>query len=148
MEFHSVNRVIDDFFDKSDTFLGHFEPKLQASVYSLGHNHWYQGHAALVGEACQCLTLLAGQGAAMGMAGVYLLAEELHQADGDYKVAFPAYQQKLKPEIDRRQEAARGLAGSFVPRNNFEISMAYLFFNLALLPRFSSLFAKQIERRA
>ena len=84
----------------------------------------------------------------MGMAGAYLLADELHKADGDYKVAFPAYQQRLKPEIDRRQKNARGLAGSFVPRNNFEIAMAHLLFNVALLPGFSSLFAKQIGAKS
>ena len=105
---------------------------------------WYQGRVALVGDACQCLTLLAGQGASMGMAGAYLLAEELHKAEGDYKVAFPAYQGRLKPEIDRKQKDARGLAGSFVPRNKLEVAIAYLFFNAALLPGFSSLFAKRI----
>ena len=206
--FYVACSVIDDFFDTENTFLGHFEPNLQASVYSLGQNklaaffafrsdklethtreeqkallakrldglgwvipqllegtkqaddfffdaasqiqlnNWYQDRVALVGDACQCLTLLAGQGASMGMAGAYLLADELHKADGDYKVAFPAYQQRLKPEIERRQKDARGLAGSFVPRNNFEISMAHLLFNVALLPGFSSLFAKQIGAKS
>ena len=72
---------------------------------------WHNGRIALAGDACQCLTLLAGQGASMGMAGAYLLASELHNLNGDYRTAFPAYEQKLKPEIERRQKAARGLAG-------------------------------------
>lgn len=206
--FYVACSVIDNFFDTDDKFLGHFEPNLQASVYSIGQNklatffafrsdklethtreeqktllakrldglgwvipqllegtkqaddfffdavaqiqldNWYQDRVALVGDACQCLTLLAGQGASMGMAGAYLLADELHKAAGDYKVAFPAYQQRLKPEINRRQKDARGLAGSFVPRNNFEIAMAHLLFNVALLPGFSSLFAKQIGAKS
>lgn len=202
--FYVACSVIDNFFDTDKTFVGHFEPNLQTSVYSIGHNklatffafrsdkldartraeqkellarrlhglgwvipqllegteraqdfffdsasqiqlaNWYHDRVALVGDACQCLTLLAGQGASMGMAGAYLLADELHKADGDYKVAFPAYQARLKPEIDRKQKEARGLAGSFVPRNNLEIAMAHLLFNAALLPGFSSLFARQI----
>ena len=206
--FYVACSIIDNFFDTNNTFLGHFEPNLQASVYSIGQNklavffafrsnqlevhtreeekelltkrlaglgwvipqlvegtkqaddfffdavaqiqldRWYQDRVALVGDACQCLTLLAGQGASMGMAGAYLLADELHKADGDYKIAFPAYQQRLKPEIDRRQKDARGLAGSFVPRNNFEITLAHLLFNLALLPGVSSLFAKQIGAKS
>ena len=206
--FYVACSVIDNFFDTNDTFLGHFEPSLQVSVYSIGQNklatffafrsdkldihtreeqkvllakrldglgwvipqlmegtkqaddfffdavaqiqldNWYQDRVALVGDACQCLTLLAGQGASMGMAGAYLLADELHKANGDYKIAFPAYQQRLKPEIDRRQKGARGLAGSFVPRNNFEIAMAHLLFNAALLPGLSSLFAKQIGAKS
>lgn len=206
--FYVACSVIDNFFDTDNTFLGHFEPNLQASVYSIGQNklatffafrsdqlnthsreqqkvllakrldglgwvipqlvegtkqaddfffdavaqiqldNWYQDRVALVGDACQCLTLLAGQGASMGMAGAYLLADELQRAGGDYKIAFPAYQQRLKPEIDRRQKDARGLAGSFVPRNNFEIAMAHLLFNVALLPGLSSLFAKQIGAKS
>ncbi|HTP01164.1 MAG TPA: FAD-dependent monooxygenase [Anaerolineales bacterium] len=202
--FYVACSVIDNFFDTDRKFVGHFEPNLQTSIYSIGHNklatffafrsdklnahtraeqkellakkldglgwviprllegtiraddfffdsasqihldNWYQDRVALVGDACQCLTLLAGQGASMGMAGAYLLADELYKADGDYKVAFPAYQERLKPEIDRKQKEARGLAGSFVPRNNLEIAMAHLLFNTALLPGFSSLFARQI----
>ena len=84
----------------------------------------------------------------MGMAGAYLLASELHKADGDYKVAFPAYQQTLKPEIEHRQKDARGLAGSFVPRNRFEIAISHLLLNAAFWPVFSSLFAKQIGARS
>ena len=109
---------------------------------------WYKERVALVGDACQCLTLLAGQGASMGMAGAYLLAQELHRADGDYKTAFPAYQRILKPEIERRQKDARGLAGSFVPGNNFEISLSYFFLKTAFLPGFRTLFKKQIGARS
>jgi 2-polyprenyl-6-methoxyphenol hydroxylase-like FAD-dependent oxidoreductase len=109
---------------------------------------WHNGRVALVGDACQCLTLLAGQGASMGMAGAYLLASELHKAYGNYRTAFPAYQQMLKPEIDQRQKDARGLAGSFVPRNRFEIAISHFFLNAAFWPVFRSLFAKQIGARS
>jgi 2-polyprenyl-6-methoxyphenol hydroxylase-like FAD-dependent oxidoreductase len=110
--------------------------------------HWYAGRVALVGDACQCLTLLAGRGASMGMAGAYLLASELHKADGDHETALPAYQQALKPEIERRQKDARGLAGSFVPRNRFEIALSHFFLNVAFWPVLRSLFAKQIGAKS
>ncbi len=206
--FYVACSVIDNFFDTQNTFLGHFEPKLQASVYSIGGNklatffafksekinargrkeqmeflesrlanlgwvipqllagtkkaddlffdeaaqielpEWHKSRVALVGDACQCLTLLAGQGASMGMAGAYMLADELYKADGDYKIAFANYQQKLKPEIDQKQKDARGLAGSFVPANKFEIMMAHFFFSTLLLPGFGTLFAKQIGAKS
>jgi 2-polyprenyl-6-methoxyphenol hydroxylase-like FAD-dependent oxidoreductase len=114
------------------------------AVTQIQLDQWYKGRVSLVGDACQCLTLLAGQGASMGMAGAYMLAEELHKADGDHKIAFPTYQQKLKPEIESRQKDARGLAGSFVPRNRFEIAMSHFFLNAAFLPGFRTLFRKQI----
>lgn len=206
--FYIACSVIENFFDTKNIFLGHFEPKLQASVYSIGGNklatffglkseqanahgrkeqmefldnrlgnlgwlipqllestkraddfffdeaaqieldEWHKERVALVGDACQCLTLLAGQGASMGMAGAYMLADELHKAEGNYKAAFPAYQQRLKPDIERKQKEARGLAGSFVPGNKFEVVMAHFFFNLALLPGFGALFAKQIGAKS
>ncbi len=49
----------------------------------------------------------------MAMAGAYLLANELHQANGNYRAAFQAYQDKLKPEIDQRQLQAQK-TGEFV----------------------------------
>jgi 2-polyprenyl-6-methoxyphenol hydroxylase-like FAD-dependent oxidoreductase len=109
---------------------------------------WHAGRVALVGDACQCLTLLAGQGASMAMAGAYLLARELRQANGRFDVAFPAYQEELKPEIKRRQVEARKLAGSFVPDNSFSLQMMYLFLKVAFLPGFRSIFARQIGARS
>jgi 2-polyprenyl-6-methoxyphenol hydroxylase-like FAD-dependent oxidoreductase len=200
--------VIEDFLGQRYTFLGHFEPNVQATVYSIGQKRlatffafrseklnaynraskmqalektlgdldwlipqllqgtkhtddfffdavaqiqmeqWHSGRVALAGDACQCLTLLAGQGASMGMAGAYMLASELHKANGDYHTAFPAYQHLLQPEIERRQKDARGLAGSFVPRNNFEIAISHFFLNVAFWPVFRSLFARQIGARS
>ncbi len=206
--FYVAASVIESFFDQPDVFVGHFEPNVQATVYSVGEGRlstffafrsaplkvhgreqqlavldavlgrlgwvvpqllagtrqaddfffdavaqirlerWYQQRVALVGDACQCLTLLAGQGASMGMAGAYLLADELSRADGDYHIAFPAYQQELQPEINRRQKDARGLAGAFVPRSNLEIAVTHFFLNAAFWPGFSSLVAKQIGARS
>jgi 2-polyprenyl-6-methoxyphenol hydroxylase-like FAD-dependent oxidoreductase len=109
---------------------------------------WYQGRVALVGDACQCLTLLAGQGASMGMAGAYILADQLRNAGGDYNVAFEGYQHKLQPEINRRQQDARGLGGSFIPRNEMEIALAHFFLSAAFWPGFRSWFARQIGARS
>jgi 2-polyprenyl-6-methoxyphenol hydroxylase-like FAD-dependent oxidoreductase len=202
--FYIACSVIDNFFEKPDIVIGHFEPNLQTTVYAIGENklatffafrssplavhtrearmavlddqlgnrgwvipqllestksaseflfdaatqialdRWHMDRVALAGDACQCLTLLAGQGASMGMAGAYLLADELRKAAGDYRIAFPAYQQKLQPEITRRQKDARGLAGSFVPRNEFEIALTHFFLNVAFWPGLGTLFAKQI----
>jgi 2-polyprenyl-6-methoxyphenol hydroxylase-like FAD-dependent oxidoreductase len=118
------------------------------AVSQIQIDSWCQDRVALVGDACQCLTLLAGQGASMGMAGAYLLADELHKADGDHQAAFPAYQRKLQPEIIRRQKEARGLAGSFVPNNNLAIALTYFLLHVAFLPGLSTLFRNQIGAKS
>src|SRR5690606_18115985 len=58
---------------------------------------WTNGRVALLGDACACPSLLAGEGSAMAMAEAYTLAGELHAADGDHARAFAAYEAKLQP---------------------------------------------------
>jgi 2-polyprenyl-6-methoxyphenol hydroxylase-like FAD-dependent oxidoreductase len=110
--------------------------------------HWHQGRVALVGDACQCLTLVAGQGASMAMAGAYLLAAALQEAGGDYQRAFPAYQARLKPEIDQRQVQAQKFAQAFVPGGRLGIWLTYAFLKLAFLPGFRSLLLRQVGARS
>jgi 2-polyprenyl-6-methoxyphenol hydroxylase-like FAD-dependent oxidoreductase len=76
---------------------------------------WHQGRVALLGDACGCLTLLAGQGSHMAIAGAYVLARELTRHGGDYAAAFAAYQALLKPAVDERQQDAELFAKVFVP---------------------------------
>ena len=52
---------------------------------------WHQGRVALLGDACDCPTLLSGHGASLAMAGAYLLAEALHEA-ATYQEAFQRYE--------------------------------------------------------
>ena len=67
---------------------------------------WSLGRAALVGDAAYCPSLLAGEGSAFAMAGAYILAGELQQADGD-PAAFAAYERRFRPFIERKQKSAR-----------------------------------------
>ncbi len=76
---------------------------------------WYQGRVALLGDACGCLTLLAGQGSHMAMAGAYVLSRELARHGSDYTAAFAAYQALLKPAVDARQRDAALFAKIFIP---------------------------------
>jgi 2-polyprenyl-6-methoxyphenol hydroxylase-like FAD-dependent oxidoreductase len=78
---------------------------------------WHRGRIALIGDACGCLTLLAGQGSHMAMAGAYVLAQELERQP-DYAAAFAAYQAFLKPRVDRKRREATRYANLFVPAQN------------------------------
>ena len=85
------------------------------SVTQIVMPQWHKGRIALIGDACGCLTLLAGQGSHMAMAGGYVLAEELARHD-DHAAAFAAYQAALKPSVDKKQKSAARFAPFFVPR--------------------------------
>lgn len=83
---------------------------------------WSRGRVALVGDAAYCPSLLAGEGSAFAMLGAYILAGELHKADGDYERAFAVYEARLRDFIERKQKAAAGIAGSFVPKTSLGLA--------------------------
>jgi 2-polyprenyl-6-methoxyphenol hydroxylase-like FAD-dependent oxidoreductase len=76
---------------------------------------WHRGRIALLGDACGCLTLAAGQGANMAMAGAYILANELERQAGNHGTAFAAYEAFMKPRVTKRQRDAAALSRLFVP---------------------------------
>lgn len=80
---------------------------------------WSKGRIALLGDAAYCPSLLAGAGSAFAMLGAYILAGELHKADGDHNAAYAAYERRLRPFIETQQQNAAGFASSFAPRTRF-----------------------------
>jgi 2-polyprenyl-6-methoxyphenol hydroxylase-like FAD-dependent oxidoreductase len=76
--------------------------------------NWHHGRVALLGDACGCLTLLAGQGSHMAMAGAYVLATELHR-DAGYEAAFRAYKALMAPAVMKRQIEAERFARIAMP---------------------------------
>ena len=76
---------------------------------------WNKGRVTLIGDACGCLTMIAGQGSHMAMAGAYVLAQELIRYSNDYRMSFSAYGKFLKPIVIKKQNEAAWLAKRFVP---------------------------------
>jgi 2-polyprenyl-6-methoxyphenol hydroxylase-like FAD-dependent oxidoreductase len=91
------------------------EPIYFDSLTQILMPHWCKGRVALLGDACGCLTLSAGQGSHMAMAGAYVIARELDRHDGDYRGAFTAYETKLKPAVTAKQNDAAQFASFFLP---------------------------------
>ena len=89
-------------------------PVFLDSVTQISMPSWHHGRVALIGDACGCLTLLAGQGSHMAMAGGYVLAQELARHD-NHAAAFAAYQNFLKPHVEAKRRSAARFAGLFVP---------------------------------
>jgi 2-polyprenyl-6-methoxyphenol hydroxylase-like FAD-dependent oxidoreductase len=93
------------------------EPVYFDSATQIVMAQWHKGRVALVGDACGCLTLLAGQGSTMSMAGAYVLAQELARHES-HDAAFAAYQSFMKPAIDKRQKSAAQFVNLVVPSQN------------------------------
>lgn len=92
---------------------------------------WTKGRVALIGDACACPSLLAGEGSAMAMAEAYTLAGELDVAQGDHASAFEMYERRLRPYVERKQKGARGFAASFVPRSAYGLWLRNAAINVA-----------------
>jgi 2-polyprenyl-6-methoxyphenol hydroxylase-like FAD-dependent oxidoreductase len=91
---------------------------------------WARDRVALVGDAASCVSLLAGQGAALAMIAAYILAGEIYRANGDYAAAFARYQSLFGPFVLNKQKAALRLASTFAPRSKFALFLRNQIFNL------------------
>lgn len=77
---------------------------------------WTEGRVALVGDAAYAVSLVAGQGASLGVAGAYLLAEML-ATEAAVPEALAEYERRWHPVATGIQEAARArVIEVFLPR--------------------------------
>jgi 2-polyprenyl-6-methoxyphenol hydroxylase-like FAD-dependent oxidoreductase len=114
-------------------------------VSQIQMSYWSKDRVTLVGDACDCPSLLSGQGSTLAMVGAYILAGELKDANGDYKSAFEQYQNIFKPFIEDKQKIAQNFAKSFIPKTQFGIWMRNTIVNLMSLPFVSKLITKQFS---
>ncbi|MBA3238228.1 MAG: FAD-dependent monooxygenase [Parachlamydiaceae bacterium] len=67
---------------------------------------WSSGRAVLVGDAAYSATPMSGQGTSIAIAGAYVLAGELWEAQGDYQNAFSSYEKLMRPFAEKNQALA------------------------------------------
>ena len=88
------------------------------------------GRVALIGDAASCASLLAGEGAGLGMIAAYTLAGELHRAGGDYASAIRRYRDRFLPFVTDKQKAALRFAKTFAPPSKFAMQLRNAIFRL------------------
>ena len=110
--------IVPELLDRCDRSSMYFDDVTQIEL-----PRWRKGRVVLVGDACQCVSLLAGQGASMAMGGAYVLAEELARVEDDLPGALRRYENRVKPAIEKKQRAGRRIAGWFVPDNRARLVM-------------------------
>ncbi|WP_454195774.1 FAD-dependent monooxygenase [Nocardia sp. Marseille-Q1738] len=82
---------------------------------------WSSGRVALVGDAGYCATPLSGAGAALAIEGAHLLATELAAAEGDHRIAFRRYEERLRPRVSRAQRSVRAGRAMLIPATSGQI---------------------------
>ncbi|MCO1575672.1 FAD-dependent monooxygenase [Crossiella sp. SN42] len=94
---------------------------------------WHRGRVVLVGDACYAVSLLAGQGASLGIAGAYLLAHQLDQAPR-IEDALAAYERRWRPVAEEKQQVARSGARWFLPESPTRLRLRRLALRASRLP--------------
>lgn len=106
--------------------------------------HWYTRGVGLVGDAAACVSLLAGEGAGLAMAEAYVLAGELHQANGDVAQALAMYENRLRSFVLEKQNAALRFRAFFAPQTLLALKVR----NLAIRSMSVRFFAKRFISRS
>ncbi|MQS16682.1 NAD(P)-binding protein [Streptomyces kaniharaensis] len=73
------------------------------AVAQIRMDRWSHDRVALLGDAGYCCSPLTGQGTSVALTAAYVLAGELHAADGDHRVAYPAYERRLRGHVAANQ---------------------------------------------
>lgn len=66
-------------------------------------DRWSKNRVVLLGDAGYCCSPATGQGTSVALTAAYVLAGELHAADGDHRTAFPAYERRLRDHVAANQ---------------------------------------------
>lgn len=94
---------------------------------------WNSGRVVLLGDASQAVSLLGGQGASIGIAGAWLLAERLARGT-TVEDALAGWEAVWRPVVAEKQRAARSGAEWFLPATRARRGARRMALRLAALP--------------
>jgi 2-polyprenyl-6-methoxyphenol hydroxylase-like FAD-dependent oxidoreductase len=99
--------------------LSHTEDVYFDEVAQVVMPHWSAKRVVLLGDAAYAVSLIAGKGATLAMAGAVVLADALTEGAGEPEKAFASYEARLRPWVEVAQRTARRNVHLFTPANRF-----------------------------
>ncbi|MGW7683295.1 FAD-dependent monooxygenase [Kribbella sp. NPDC054772] len=99
---------------------------------------WSSGRVVLVGDACGAVSLLAGQGASLGIAGAFVLAEKVVNSTS-IEDGLAEYEQVWRPVVEEEQKTGRSAARWFLPGSRAELVARRLLLRVLRAPVLRSL---------
>lgn len=88
----------------------------------------------LLGDAGYAVSLIAGKGATLVMAGGVVLADALADMPSDLDGALARYEARLRPMAEAAQARARRNVNLFTPANRLQLQMREIGLRLTTLP--------------
>lgn len=116
------------------------------SVSQVVMPRWSTGRVVLLGDAAWCVTLFAGHGAALALAGADQLGAALQRHNDDIPAALTDWESGLRPEASKRQALARRGMLQYAPPSQFHVWMSDLTIRAITLPGIRGLVRRGIER--
>lgn len=104
---------------------------------------WHTGRVVLLGDAAAAVSLLAGQGASLGMAAAHVLAGELKQRSR-ISSALASFETRLRPLVTQHQEAGVSAAEWFVPATRYAAFVRRTAIRLARIPGMTRLISSAL----
>lgn len=110
---------------------------------------WQKGRTVLVGDACGAVSLLAGQGGSLAIAGAAHLGEVLGPvvAPEGISPALADFERRWRPVVEDAQAAGRRAASSFLPSNRTQRLLRRWIIRATHLPGIDRLVARRIVGR-
>lgn len=110
---------------------------------------WRKGRTVLVGDASGAVSLLAGQGGSLAIAGAVLLGDVLGPvaSPAAIRAALAEFEQRWRPVVEAAQASGRRAASSFLPRNRVQRLLRRWIIRASRLPGIDRLVARQILSR-
>ncbi|MFG3705849.1 FAD-dependent oxidoreductase [Micromonospora sp. NPDC047670] len=109
---------------------------------------WSTGRIVLLGDSAWCVTLFAGNGAALALAGADRLGAALQRHDDNIPAALAEWEAGLRPEVSKRQSLARRGMQQYAPPSRFHVWMSDVTIRAITLPGIRGLVRRGIERSA
>jgi 2-polyprenyl-6-methoxyphenol hydroxylase-like FAD-dependent oxidoreductase len=107
---------------------------------------WSQGRVVLLGDAAFAVSLIAGKGATLALAGAVVLADALADRPGAIDEALAAYEARLRPWVEAAQRMARRNARLFTPANRVQLLAREAVLRLAAFPFLAPLIKRLLNR--
>jgi 2-polyprenyl-6-methoxyphenol hydroxylase-like FAD-dependent oxidoreductase len=110
---------------------------------------WQRGRTILIGDACGAVSLLAGQGASLAIAGAALLGDVLGPvaSPGGISPALTEFESRWRPVVEEAQAAGRRAASSFLPANRTRLLVRRWIIRATHLPGVDRLVARRLLGR-
>jgi len=110
---------------------------------------WQKGRTVLVGDACGAVSLLAGQGGSLAIAGAALLGDVLAPVatPAGISPALAEFERRWRPVVEEAQAAGRRAASSFLPANRAQRLLRRWIIRASHLPGIDRLIARRIVGR-